>query len=177
MMSDVDGGSRGDHRIRVIDPGAAGEVALVAARMRETLVEVLGEEVGSAMYTMDWLVERVLWHLDAGRCTGQVFLAERGDGHIAGHTIVRLDVDAQGQPSGLFSTTYVEPASRRTGVAIALLARGEAWMREQGMTEAVTFTDTFNAKLQTLYIGQGYAMSVAGGGFVKLAKRLDESRE
>ncbi len=166
-----EGESAGD-RIRVLDPGAADEVALVATRMRDTLIEVLGDETGRAMYTMDWLVARVLWHLDASRCTGQVFLAERADGRVAGHTIVRIELDERGQRFGLFATTYVAPASRKAGLAIALLAHGEAWMRAHGLTEAATFTDTFNTKLQKLYIGRGYVMSDAGGGFVRLAKGL-----
>ena len=45
----------GTHHIRAIDPQSRAEVELVASRMRQTLVEVLGEEVGGNMYTMDWL--------------------------------------------------------------------------------------------------------------------------
>ncbi len=80
------------NRIRAIDPQSPAEVELVASRMRQTLVEVLGEEVGGNMYTMDWLIQRVLWHLDPNQCVGQVFLSEDSEGHITGHTKV-LDKD------------------------------------------------------------------------------------
>ena len=51
-------------KIREIDPTSKEEISLVASRMRETLIEVLGEERGTALYSMDWLRNRVLWHLD-----------------------------------------------------------------------------------------------------------------
>lgn len=159
-------------RIREIDPHSPAEVEIVAARMRETLVEVLGEETGRSMYTMDWLIQRVRWHLDPNASTGAVFLSENGEGQVTGHTIVRIDADEAGKTIGLFSTTFVEPGSRNRGVARGLLARGERWMIERGMTEAVTYTDQDNAKLQKLYIGAGYALSAAPKGFVKLSKPL-----
>jgi GNAT superfamily N-acetyltransferase len=160
------------HRIRAIDPTSAAEVAQVASRMQATLVEVLGEERGRAMYTMDWLTQRVLWHLDPQEVTAQVFLAERADGHITGHTIVRLDRNGAGEPIGLFSTTYVEPASRKQAIADSLLRHGEAWMREQGMTEAATYTSETNTKLINLYTKHGYGLVAAENAMVILAKPL-----
>lgn len=55
---------KSDVKIREIDPILINEIELVATRMRQTLVEVLGPEKGTALYTMEWLLERVRWHLD-----------------------------------------------------------------------------------------------------------------
>ncbi|CAN0477795.1 unnamed protein product, partial [Phaeothamnion confervicola] len=94
------------------------EIDIVAGRMRETLLEVLGY----CEYSLDWLRERVKFHLQVGA----VFVVEAD--RILGHTIVREE-----DGKGLFSTTYVLPESRRLGVADALLDRGEEWMRSRGM--------------------------------------------
>ena len=123
------------------------------------------------MYTLDWLQRRVRWHIEAREVVAQVFVAEDPRGQLVGHTIVRIDRD-DGQEIGLFSTTFVDPASRRFGVAKALLDRGEQWMVEQGMSVAVTYTEEFNTKLQQLYMSRGYSMSPMPKRFVKLAKTL-----
>lgn len=39
-------------KVRVIDADSVSEVELVARRMRQTLMEVLGEHVGRQLYTM-----------------------------------------------------------------------------------------------------------------------------
>jgi GNAT superfamily N-acetyltransferase len=164
--------ARDGHRIRAIDPGNAAEVELVAARMRQTLVEVLGDETGRSLYTMDWLIQRVRWHLDPAKSTAAVFLAETREGRVTGHTIVRIECDDAGKAFGLFSTTFVEPESRRLAVATQLLLRGEAWMRAHGMTEAATYTAETNAKLIGLYHKHGYAIVETRSEMVRLAKVL-----
>ena len=79
--------------IRPIDPQSAREIELVASRMRATLMEVLDPARGEAMYTIEWLDDRVRQHLD-GRHVGAVFVAE-DDGEIVGHTIVRIEHDTE----------------------------------------------------------------------------------
>lgn len=157
-------------RVRPLDAESEAELDLVAERMRATLEEVLGEERGRAMYTLDWLRDRVRFHLDPARSTGAVFVAE--DGAIVGHTIVRVEQDEDGSRFGLFSTTYVAPTHRRAGVAKGLLARGEAWMREHGMRRAATDTSATNEKLISLYEQHGYAIVLRAGEMVRLAKAL-----
>ena len=165
-------------QIRDINAASNAEITLVAQRMRQTLIEVEGEQVGTALYTMDWLIERVRWHLDPAQCTARIFLAENGDGFIVGHTIVRIEHDDAGKLFGLFSTTYVEPTSRRLGIATDLLAQGEAWMRAQQLTESATWTSSTNKKLIKLYEGYGYAITergdndLTGTPMVRLSKRL-----
>jgi GNAT superfamily N-acetyltransferase len=167
-----EGGAGGGHRIRAIDPSSPAEVELVAGRMRQTLAEVLGEERGIALYTMEWLRQRVLWHLDPEKSTAQVFLSENADGHVTGHTIVRVERDDDEREIGLFSTFFVEPESRRTAVATSLLRRGEAWMLEHGLPEAVTYTSDANVKLINLLSKHGYSIVWHGSEMVRLAKPL-----
>lgn len=163
------------YRVRPVDPASEAELELVARRMRLTLQEVLGEEAGAALYSMEWLRQRVLWHLDPASCTGQVFLAEAADGAIAGHTIVRIDADDAGAPIGVFSTTYVAPEARRRGVASLLLLTGEAWLIEHGMATAVTVTSAANVRLIRLYQKHGYAVTDRRGDMVKLGRALRSS--
>ena len=151
----------------------AREVALVAARMRLTLEEVLGQERGQAMYDLPWLEDRVRQHLD-GRLPGAVLLACVGDA-IVGHTIVRAE-DHAGTRIGLLSTIWVAPAARRQGVASALLDASEAWMRAQGLPEAHTCTATDNQRLRTLLAGRGYAVLLSAAEMVRLRRSLAQTR-
>jgi GNAT superfamily N-acetyltransferase len=163
--------------IRPIDPGAGSELAFVAERMRQTLLEVEGE-VGRTLYTTEWLRDRVAFHLEPARSTGAVFVAVGGDGELVGHTIVRAEHHADGRRFGLFSTTWVEPAARRAGLADRLLSRGEAWMRGHALPEAATWTSATNHKLIALYAKRGYAPTGSGQNdltataMVRLARAL-----
>jgi GNAT superfamily N-acetyltransferase len=176
-MPGVTGEGTADYRIRTMDPTSEAEIELVARRMRLTLNEVLGEEAGTALYSVEWLRQRLLWHLDPASCTGQVFLAEDAEGTIVGHTIVRIDADDAGEPIGLFSTTYVVPEARRRAVASRLLLAGEAWMIGHGMATAVTATSAANVKLIKLYEKHGYAVIGAHGDMVKLGRALPSSHQ
>ncbi len=148
------------------------EIELVAARMRQTLEEVLGVERGREMYTMDWLIARVRWHLDPSQATAEVFLAEDQAGEVLGHTIVRVERDETGRAFGLFSTTFVVPSARRGGVATQLLLAGEAWMLAQKLPEAATFTGDHNTKLIQLYQRHGYTLQNVPPEMVRLSKRF-----
>ncbi len=161
-----------DVRIRAVDPAAQDDVKIIAERMLSTLVEVLGEEAGGSLYTLEGTTQRVMWHLESEEVVAQVFVAETAQGEIAGHTIVRVDDDGEGREIGLFATTYVVPECRGAGVASSLLDAGEAWMLEQGQSLAATYTDRLNKKLQNLYLGRGYRMSAMPNDFVKMAKEL-----
>jgi len=169
--------------VRALTPSCHVEITQVAARMRETLVEVLGSEKGAAMYTPEWLQERVRFHLDASRAAA-VFVAE-SEGQLIGHTIVRRETptgdqgpaETKDQPFGLFSTTYVLPEHRRDHVASQLLEVGEAWMRQQGLHWAATDTSSSNSKLIRLYEGRGYTLAYEAatpdaGTMVRLLRRL-----
>ena len=167
-------------RIRDIDPASEAEVDLVARRMRQTLVEVEGEETGTALYTMQWLRDRVRWHLDPANTTGRVFLAEGPGGRVLGHAIVRIESDESGRRFGLFSTLFVDPASRKQAVGTRLLRHGEDWMAAHALPEAATWTSSTNAKLIGLCGRHGYAITarhvheVTGTIMVRLAKPLEK---
>ena len=160
------------HRIREINPQSSAEIELVATRMRETLIEVLGEEAGGNMYPLEWLIQRVRFHLDPSQCAGQVFVSENREGKITGHTIVRIERGEDGHEFGLFSTFYVEPGSRNQAIATNFVRRGEQWMRELGMTTAMTYTAADNLKLQKLMIGLGYEIVLRKDTMVALSKTL-----
>jgi len=173
--------------IRPIDSASDAEIRLVARRMRDTLVEVLGEARGGAMYSMEWLEARVRWHLDSSASTAAVFVAAKSaGGAIVGHTIVRGEATSYGTRAGsaaassaddshtmgLFSTIYVMPKARCEGVASALIDRGEEWMRRQGMSVAATLTAADNTKLHRLFAARGYALTSLPDDFVKLSRAL-----
>ena len=148
--------------IREINAESVAEISLVAERMRKTLIEVEGETVGTALYSLEWLRERVRWHLETDECTGAVFLAVRNDGQILGHTIVRVESNAPDAPDvrfGLFATTYVDPSVRRQAVAGNLLLHGEHWMKQHGLDESATWTSSTNSKLIQLYAKHGYRVT------------------
>lgn len=134
------------------------ELAWVAARMRETLLEVVGRD----LYTPDWLLARAQHHVDHGA----VFVAARGE-RVIGHTLVRVDGGV-----GLFSTTYVVPDARRAGAAHALLDAGERWLLAQGVPELTTWTSATNTPLIRLYQGRGYTVveRAPGPDMVRLAR-------
>ncbi len=163
------------HHIRAIDPQSRTEVELVASRMRQTLVEVLGEEVGTNMYTMEWLIQRVLWHLDPNQCVGQVLLSEDGEGRVTGHTIVRIERDQDGKLIGLFSTFFVEPGSRNRAIATSFVAHGERWMVDHGMHTARTYTADSNDRLKNLLIRLGYQAVPVQNQMIALSKSLKDA--
>jgi GNAT superfamily N-acetyltransferase len=161
--------------VRSLDGSDDAGIALVARRMRATLVEVLGAARGEAMYDLEWLEQRVRWHLDPAAVTGAVFVAGDGSGDLLGHTIVRVEAEDDGDV-GLFSTTYVDPGHRNRTVAARLLEVGESWMHAQGMTLACTYTDPQNEKLINLFQKRGYRLEPVNDAFVRLSRGLEPAR-
>lgn len=159
-------------RIRRIDPQSESEVGLVARRMRQTLVEVLGEEKGGSMYTMEWLIHRVWWHLDPENTNGRVFLQENQDGDIIGHAIARID---HGSSVGYFSTIFVEPSSRRLGLATGMMKHVENWFAENRVPKIIYNTADNHTALIGLFSSQGYKITHAESAMVQLAKILERS--
>lgn len=150
--------------VRRLNPTSADEIELVAQRMRQTLEEVLDPERGRSMYSMDWLRGRVRQHLEPD--VGEVFLAVMNDA-IVGHAIVRNERDDQGR-LGLFSTVWVHPDRRRSGVARALLKAGHGWLRRAGNQRFATNTDSENRRLIGLFMHHGYQVTERAGGMVQL---------
>lgn len=159
--------------IRPINPADENEIKLVAERMRATLVEVLGEKKGGEMYTMEWLIDRVKFHLDRESCDGEVFVAEYNE-EIVGHTIVRYELDHRERPFGLFSTIYVIPQARKTQVAMALIAEGEKWFAARDLTCFRTHTDEHNGPLIRLFQRAGYTAKAVRDSFAILEKLVQE---
>jgi GNAT superfamily N-acetyltransferase len=135
--------------------------------MRQTLIEVLGEQRGTDLYSMEWLRARVGQHLE-GDWVAEVLVVEDAQGRLLGHTIVRLE-----EGVGLFSTIFVERAARGQTLARQLIRAGEEWMQSHNQVEFVTYTDPANVKLQRLFLSQGYALAESHQGFVRLSRRLN----
>jgi GNAT superfamily N-acetyltransferase len=167
--------------LRDIDPHDPTEITLVAGRMRDTLIEVEGPQRGSSMYSMQWLEDRVRWHLDPAQCRAKVVLALDPGSRIVGHSIYRIEVGDGGE-YGLVSTTYVLPEARRQGYAQALLAAAESWCLDQGLSLVCTWTSASNAGLIALYRRNGYdevergPNDLTGTTMVRLAKVLPQQR-
>jgi GNAT superfamily N-acetyltransferase len=161
-------------QIRRIDPGSERDVSHVARNMRQTLIEVLGPDAGASMYSLDWLVHRVLWHCDPAQCTGEVVVAEHDTAGIIGHTIIRIERE-DGLDVGLISTTYVQPDHRRRSIATALLSYGESWMLARDLAASVTYTDANNAPLIAFYQKFGYGQSPMPDNFLRLHRALRPS--
>ena len=159
-------------KFRDIDPKSEAEIHLVAQRMRQTLVEVLGEEKGGSMYTMDWLIDRVRWHLDPKNTNGRVFLSENQSGQITGHAIARID---NGTTFGYFSTIFVEPHSRRNGIATGLMKHVEDWFSENTILKIIYNTADNHVALIGLFQSHGYEITHAEFAMIQLTKILPAS--
>lgn len=148
--------------------------------MRLTLMEVLGDEAGAALYTLDWLRERVRFHLDPQQCLAAVYVAESDAGEIIGQSIVRVEparplaTGPAPEEYGLMVTIYVVPEARRAGAAERLVDQAEAWMRKHGLERAATNTGQHNQKLIRLFEKRGYTISLHTKDMVQLARALKE---
>jgi ribosomal protein S18 acetylase RimI-like enzyme len=158
--------------IREINSQSLEEVDLVAGRMRQTLMDVLGEEKGGAMYSMEWLKERLLWHLDPKKTVAKLFLSLNRAQHITGHAIARIEQGGDGAAFGYFSTIFVESESRRQGIANALLLQVENWFIEKKMPKIIYNTAEGNSKLIDLFQEHGYAITAKESEMVQLTKPL-----
>jgi GNAT superfamily N-acetyltransferase len=166
--------------LRDLNQVDAADLEWVAKGMHLTLVEVEGEN-GRQEYPIAWTRTRLRELLDTTRPhPAHICLAVAKDDpvHIVGHTILRINAMPDGRLYGLVSTTYVDPAHRRCGIADRLLERGEAWIREQGMLEAATWTSATNLRLVRLYEKHAYAVTEraphdSGTMMVRLTKVLE----
>jgi GNAT superfamily N-acetyltransferase len=166
--------------LRHLDKHSATDLEWVASGMHLTLLEVEGDMARQA-YPINWARARLRELLDTTRShPAHVYLAVSRDDptHIFGHTILRINSMPDGRLYGLVSTTYVDPAHRRSGIANSLLRQGETWIRAQGMLEAATWTSATNLRLIRLYEGHSYAVTEqaqhAGGTMmVRLTKALE----
>lgn len=168
------GQNRTDIIIREINPESQQEISLVALRMRQTLVEVLGEDKGTSMYSIDWLKDRVLWHLDPKLTTAKIFLIEDVNGNILGHAIARIEQDHNAKPYGYFSTIFVEPNSRSKGMADRLVLHVEEWLKQMNMPKIIYNTADNHTKIIRLFNRHGFQITYhhAENKMVQLTKVL-----
>ncbi|HKW43907.1 MAG TPA: GNAT family N-acetyltransferase [Thermoplasmata archaeon] len=84
-----------------------------------------------------------------------VIVAEVGD-QIAGFASLRVTDSLDPDPYAELSDLFVEPESRRLGVASRLVKYVEGIARERGATHLVVLTGQKNAEAQTFYRAAGY---------------------
>ena len=157
--------------IRKINPESEDEINLVASRMRDTLVDVLGEKKGVSLYSEKWLKERVLWHLSPDRTTA-IFLGELDNHDIVAQAIVRTEKDSKGTSYGYFSTIYVTPESRGHGIAKQLIEVVENWCLEKQMTYVTYNTASDNYKVINLFKKYYFEIIHKENNMVQLQKNL-----
>jgi GNAT superfamily N-acetyltransferase len=158
--------------IRPLQEQSLSEVTWVAVHMRKTLLEVLGQVQGEAMYTIAWLEGRVREHLAMRKTNeGEVLVAALAGGELIGHTMLRIEEES-GMRIGLFATFYVRPEHRRRSIASQLIDAGEAWFNKRGLRIFATNTAPTNVKLHRLLQKHDYLLRPVNDDFVRLEKRL-----
>lgn len=158
-----------DFRIRELNPHTNEEIEWVARGMRQTLIEVLGEKRGTELYTMDWLIDRVKWHLNPKTTTAKIYLAENDSG-LLGHAIARLERDESSTVYGYFSTLFVLPEARRKGLAHSFIDQVENWLRSKNVTRIVYNTAEDHAVLIRLFESNGFRIALREKEMVQLVK-------
>jgi GNAT superfamily N-acetyltransferase len=160
-------------RSRQLDRGAEAEIRWVASHMKQTLVEVLGQEKGSSLYTDDWLINRVRWHLDPNLTTAKVLIVEQGPTLVA-HAIARTESDSDSSVYGYFSTIFVLPEARHQGIASSLILEVEAWFKTLKMKKIVYHTAEDHSKVIRLFERHGFTVTHRENQMVQLTKLLAE---
>lgn len=156
--------------IRELDPTNEDEIKLVAQRMQSTLIDVLGKERGVSLYTIDWLVARVKWHLDSSQTRAKIFLSVSAQKEITGQAIGRIEMGNDGIEFGYFSTIYIAPEFRRRGIAEKLLMQMHGWFGEMGVSKITYNTAENNAPLINLFLKHGYRITLKESEMVQLTK-------
>ncbi len=151
--------------IRALNPNSEEEINLVASRMRLTLIDVLGEDRGGAMYSIDWLVDRVREHISMGD-RGRVLLVEH-NGEVVGQAMARLEGDCV-----LFSTVYVQPEHRRKGIAGGLIKAISEWSKEIGVSKIEYNTAKNHINLIKLFQKFNFVKAYDSGEMTKLIKKI-----
>jgi GNAT superfamily N-acetyltransferase len=159
------------NNIRDININSEEEILLVASRMQSTLVEVLGEVKGKSLYSMDWLTERVQWHIDLIP-KAKILLLENETGNILGHAIVRDEQVESGNRFAYFSTIYVVPASRGKGLAKDLMNAVEKWCEDQEINIVRYNTAIDHPVIIKLFKNNGYQVTHEENEMVQLTKEL-----
>ena len=127
-------------------------------------------------YSLQWLEDRLRWHLDPTLSCAQVLVATSGS-EIVGHTIFRIEPPIS-NPFGLISTTYVLPSARKNGWAAKFLQHAHAWFVSKGARFSGTWTSATNQPLISLYQKCGYSVvehgpnDLTGTPMVKLGLHL-----
>lgn len=158
--------------IRELSADSESEILLVGQRMRKTLIDVLGEEKGGELYSVETLVDRVRWHLDSVSRIGKVYLSQDDVGNITGQTLARVETDVAGLKFGRFSMVYVLPEYRRRGIATQIISTVENWFHDLAMPKIIYNTAETNQRVIDLFRSRGYRITHAESEMVQMTKIL-----
>jgi ribosomal protein S18 acetylase RimI-like enzyme len=98
----------------------------------------------------------------------KVLIAEDVDGNRLGFISLKVGRDIAGVERGHVADVAVSESSRRMGVGAALMAAGEAWAREHGLTMLSLDVWSTNERALSFYRSIGYVAES-----LCLIKRLD----
>lgn len=155
--------------IREINPTVKEEILLVAERMRQTLIEVMGQEKGSTFYTIEWLIDRVYWHLSHERIA-KVMIVENNKSEIIGHAIARIEYDENKKKFGFFSTIFLLPEFRGQGIASEIIDFVENWLFSFDIYKIIYNTAANHFALINLFQKHDYIITESEGEMVRLTK-------
>lgn len=88
-----------------------------------------------------------------------VFVADRGDGKLAGFVEIGSRAYAEGcvsTPVAFLEGWYVDPDARRSGLGRRLVEAAESWATEQGYVEIASDTEIENEISLRAHIALGY---------------------
>ena len=130
----------------MIRKATADDFAQVAVMMTELWPDNTAEEMLEELYLLD------------GE-SSMVFLAEENDVPV-GFAQCQLRHDyvegTEHSPVGYLEGIYVEPSFRGRGIARALLAAAENWVREQGCKEFASDCELDNRESLAFHLGVGF---------------------
>ena len=93
----------------------------------------------------------------AARGAGVVFVAEAGDGMIAGAAHVMAECSLVDDSKGHLADLIVDESCRGRGTGAALLRASEAWARERGLARMRVNSNVIRERAHRFYLREGYA--------------------
>ncbi len=140
--------------------------ALTIRQIELADAESAGELSGHLGYPASADVMRRRIEALAGRTDHVVFVATL-DGSVVGWIDVGLVQHLQGEPYGEIGGLVVSTGHRSLGIGKQLVARAEAWVREQGVPQMLVRSQIKREDAHRFYLREGYARTKTSAVFTK----------